>query len=98
MLVNFGKTYFSESAPDLWLFLMAALFIGVTMAFPNGLAGLWEEKIKPWWRAKQIERKEVRERVALAQASFPEPPPPRAGAQTNGPTPPLPDGISGQQA
>jgi urea transport system permease protein len=98
MLVNFGKTYFSESAPDLWLFLMAALFIGVTMAFPNGLAGLWEEKIKPWWRAKQTERKEIRERVALAQASYPEPPPPRAGAQTSGSTGTLPDGISGQQA
>ena len=32
-------TVFSESFPDLWLFLMAALFIGVTMAFPMGLAG-----------------------------------------------------------
>ncbi|MEO8299781.1 MAG: urea ABC transporter permease subunit UrtC [Burkholderiales bacterium] len=49
ILVNFGKTYFSESAPDLWLFLMAALFIGVVMAFPNGLAGLVEEKLKPWY-------------------------------------------------
>ncbi len=50
LLVNFGKTYFSESFPDLWLFLMAALFIGVTMAFPNGLAGLVESHLKPWWR------------------------------------------------
>ena len=32
LLVNAGKTLFSESFPDLWLFLMAALFIGVTMA------------------------------------------------------------------
>jgi urea transport system permease protein len=24
LLVNFGKTYFSESFPELWLFLMAA--------------------------------------------------------------------------
>jgi urea transport system permease protein len=40
LLVNFGKTYFSESFPELWLFLMAALFIGVVLAFPNGLAGL----------------------------------------------------------
>jgi len=47
LLVNFGKTYFSESFPELWLFLMAALFIGVVMAFPNGLAGIWEEYIKP---------------------------------------------------
>ena len=39
LLVNFGKTYFSESAPDLWLFLMAALFIGVTMAFIGIIVG-----------------------------------------------------------
>jgi len=51
LLVNAGKTYFSESFPDLWLFLMAALFIGVTMAFPMGLAGLWDERVKPWWVA-----------------------------------------------
>lgn len=48
LLVNFGKTYFSETFPDLWLFLMAALFIGVVIAFPNGLAGLYESHIKPW--------------------------------------------------
>lgn len=48
LLVNFGKTYFSESFPDLWLFLMATLFIGVVMAFPNGLAGLYESHVKPW--------------------------------------------------
>jgi len=48
LLVNFGKTYFSETFPDLWLFLMAALFIGVVMAFPNGLAGLYESHVKPW--------------------------------------------------
>ena len=93
LLVNFGKTYFSESAPDLWLFLMAALFIGVTMAFPNGLAGLWEEKIKPWWRAKQVERKDIRAGVALAQASYPEPP-----AKAAKDSPSLPGGMSGQQA
>jgi len=48
LLVNFGKTYFSESFPDLWLFLMAALFIGVVLAFPNGLAGLIDSHVKPW--------------------------------------------------
>jgi urea transport system permease protein len=47
LLVNFGKTYFSETFPELWLFLMAALFIGVTLAFPNGLAGLYESQVKP---------------------------------------------------
>lgn len=40
VLVNFGKTYFSESFPELWLFLIGGLFIAVVMLFPNGLAGI----------------------------------------------------------
>jgi urea transport system permease protein len=40
LLVNYGKTFFSESLPELWLFLLGGLFILVVMAFPNGLAGL----------------------------------------------------------
>ncbi|MBN3835244.1 urea ABC transporter permease subunit UrtC [Burkholderia sp. Ac-20344] len=47
MLVNLGKTWFSESFPNLWLYLMAAMFIGVVMAFPNGLAGLYERYLRP---------------------------------------------------
>ena len=43
MLVNYGKTLFSESFPELWLFLMGALFIGVVVAFPNGLAGIYTQ-------------------------------------------------------
>ena len=43
LLVNYGKTVFSESFPELWLFLMGALFIGVVVAFPNGLAGLYTQ-------------------------------------------------------
>ena len=41
LLVNFGKTAFSETFPQLWLFLMGGLFIAVVMFFPNGLAGIW---------------------------------------------------------
>lgn len=69
LLVNFGKTYFSESFPDLWLFLMAGLFIGVTMAFPDGLAGVWEKKVKPWWARKQAERLAIRTAVARDAAT-----------------------------
>jgi urea transport system permease protein len=54
LLVNFGKTYFSETLPELWLFLMGGLFITVVMYFPNGLAGLYQSHAKPWllqlWR------------------------------------------------
>jgi urea transport system permease protein len=61
LLVNASKTLFSESFPDLWLFLMAALFIGVTIAFPYGLAGLFESHIKPWWRLKSADRQKNQE-------------------------------------
>lgn len=43
LLVNYGKTVFSESYPELWLFLMGGLFIAVVMFFPNGLAGIYEK-------------------------------------------------------
>lgn len=46
LLVNYGKSAFSESFPSLWLFLMGSLFIGVVMFFPNGLAGLYEVYLK----------------------------------------------------
>ncbi|HHL4079204.1 urea ABC transporter permease subunit UrtC [Burkholderia sola] len=47
ILVNLGKSWFSESFPNLWLYLMAAMFIGVVMVFPNGLAGLYDEHVRP---------------------------------------------------
>jgi urea transport system permease protein len=52
LLVNFGKTFFSETFPDLWLFLMAGLFIAVVLVFPNGLAGLVQS-----WMKRRSEKK-----------------------------------------
>jgi urea transport system permease protein len=71
LLVNAGKTFFSESFPDLWLFLMAGLFIGVTMAFPMGLAGLWESHVVPWWKGRReaLRQAEVRPPAAHANAA-----------------------------
>ncbi|MBJ2160210.1 urea ABC transporter permease subunit UrtC [Variovorax sp. IB41] len=94
LLVNAGKTLFSESFPDLWLFLMAGLFIGVTMAFPMGLAGLWDEKIRPWWKGR---------RAALREAAVQPPPampmtPSTPAAPTTMPEPQLPDGVGSQRA
>ncbi len=90
LLVNAGKTLFSESFPDLWLFLMAGLFIGVTMAFPMGLAGLWDEKIRPWWKSR---------RQALREAAV-KPPAATVPAQPPAPQtePALPDGVGSQRA
>jgi len=99
LLVNFGKTYFSESFPDLWLFLMAALFIGVTMAFPMGLAGVWEDYVVPWWARRRgkvpkpphddprsLDAEPVRAAISRGEV---------AGAVQS---PPLPGGVSGQRA
>ncbi|MEP2980885.1 MAG: urea ABC transporter permease subunit UrtC [Lentilitoribacter sp.] len=47
LLVNFAKTTFSETFPELWLFAMGGLFIAVVMAFPNGLAGIYSTYVKP---------------------------------------------------
>jgi urea transport system permease protein len=89
LLVNAGKTFFSESFPDLWLFLMAGLFIGVTMAFPMGLAGLWESHIAPWWQRRGAGRS-----AATAQ---PVAQPSAQLAQTPA-APAMPPAIAGHQA
>jgi urea transport system permease protein len=44
LLVNYGKTFFSENFPQLWLLLLGGLFILIVMAFPNGLAGAKPER------------------------------------------------------
>jgi urea transport system permease protein len=62
LLVNYGKSVFSETFPELWLYLMGGLFIAVVMAFPNGLAGLWESHIQPW-----LAKRKAKTAIAAAQ-------------------------------
>lgn len=90
LLVNAGKTYFSETFPELWLFLMAALFIGVTMAFPMGLAGLWESHVLPWWKRRQAAKAATA--PAAPTAKEPTRPAPLRPDAT------VPPSIQGQQA
>lgn len=59
LLVNYGKSVFSESYPELWLFLMGGLFITVVMFFPNGLAGIYSDLVKKYQQRKA--------KLALAQ-------------------------------
>lgn len=47
LAVNWAKTTFSESFPELCLLAMGGLFIVVVMAFPDGLAGLWRTYVEP---------------------------------------------------
>jgi urea transport system permease protein len=45
--VNYARTAFSEAYPDLWVFLYGLVFILIVLYLPNGIAGLYEDKIKP---------------------------------------------------
>ncbi len=95
LLVNAGKTYFSESFPDMWLFLMAALFIGVTMAFPLGLAGLWESHVVPLWNKLRKREPKLAEPLPVAATNDL---PAKATSRAVDEEPSLPDGVSGQRA
>ena len=47
-IVNLSKSFFTQAFPDYWLFFLGALFVGVTLWLPDGVAGLW----KRWKGAK----------------------------------------------
>jgi urea transport system permease protein len=56
ILVNAGKTWLTGAAPELWLFVLGALFILVTLALPKGVVGL----------AGQLRERRQTRRAALA--------------------------------
>ena len=86
LLVNFGKTYFSESFPTLWPVFMGLLFIGVVMGFPNGLAGIYSSYIKPRWAARG------KAKAAAVKAGKPPATQPKPTVQSL-PDEPIADGI-----
>src|SRR5581483_6460792 len=40
LIVSGAKSYFTVAAPELWLFILGALFIAVTLFFPRGVVGV----------------------------------------------------------
>jgi len=71
LLVNSGKSLFSETFPQLWLFAMGGLFIAVVVFMPNGLAGLWKDYALGWLagaRKRLMERPPVSDSNAVRQA------------------------------
>lgn len=56
LVVNTAKSLFSESFPQLWLFLMGGLFIAVVMLFPNGLAGVYTSLRKALGQIRKLRR------------------------------------------
>jgi urea transport system permease protein len=78
ILVNWAQTVFSERFPELWLFAMGGLFIAVVMLFPMGLAGLYDDYVKP--RVDRILRG-MRAQRGLAPTVAPAPEPFKTAAE-----------------
>ncbi len=51
LLVNWGKSSFSATFPDLWQYFLGALFVGVVLLFPGGIVGWIANLRKPRWAA-----------------------------------------------
>ncbi|WP_339634329.1 urea ABC transporter permease subunit UrtC [uncultured Sneathiella sp.] len=48
-LINWGKSYFTGSFPEAWLYFLGGLFIFTTLFLPKGIvgtAGIWIDKLK----------------------------------------------------
>ena len=43
IVVNLGKSWFTTTLPELWLFALGALFIFTTLFLPKGIVGLWNQ-------------------------------------------------------
>lgn len=69
LLVNYGKTVFSESFPELWLYFMGGLFIVVVMYFPNGLAGLYQTHGRKWLARIPLGRRIVPFQPVVSQSA-----------------------------
>lgn len=43
-LVNYAKTWFTGAFPEIWLFVLGALFVFVTLFLPKGIVGFFQKK------------------------------------------------------
>ena len=64
MVVNALKTWLTGAAPELWLFVIGALFIAVTLLFPKGLLGLWDQ-LRSRLRPQQVDLRDEVEPLSL---------------------------------
>jgi urea transport system permease protein len=64
-VVNYAKTFFTSGfLAEYWLFVLGALFVGVTLLLPRGIVGTLN-----YWRDTRSERKAEAETNALPQAA-----------------------------
>ena len=46
VLVNYLKTYLTGAFPEIWLFVLGAVFVLVTLFLPNGIIGLLSTRLR----------------------------------------------------
>jgi len=52
LLVSYARTFLSEEFPAVWLFFQGALFLLVVTSLPDGLVGLWRDRVWPFVLAR----------------------------------------------
>ncbi|MEP3275769.1 MAG: urea ABC transporter permease subunit UrtC [Stappiaceae bacterium] len=77
VIVNFAKTWFTGSLPELWLFALGAMFVGVTLFLPKGIVGTLAHG---WTALKQRQQSAQAERGG---GNPPDKPPHSPAAQSN---------------
>ncbi len=73
LLVNAGKSWFTGVLPEIWLFALGGLFVGVTLFLPKGIVGT----IAHGWTARRLliksreeeKARELSEKAAAAEAA-----------------------------
>src|SRR6266568_3907586 len=50
VLVNYAKTYLTGAFPEVWLYVLGALFVFVTLFLPRGIIGL----VPTWGKDKKL--------------------------------------------
>ncbi len=63
-VVNGAKSWFTVAAPDLWLYVLGALFVFITLFMPSGLAGAKDSPV-----VQGLRRKLARSRTSSAATS-----------------------------
>lgn len=70
LAVNYGKSFFSESYPDIWQTFLGLLFIGSVLFFPNGVLGALKsapallKKILADWKVRPAQTESQKQRTA----------------------------------
>jgi urea transport system permease protein len=71
LLVNYGKSYFSETYPDIWQYFLGLLFVGTVLLFPHGLAGMAAQASA--WVRSQLARFRIQKPIPAQDRTLPQP-------------------------